>query len=272
MVLRRSSLLAACAAVAASAIAVAGPGEAAPPAQASGITTGLPTGDQHALVRLQLPDRAALDRLVRSGADIAAQPAASPTAVGGAPLVDLVVSGRELSTLRAQGAQVLQVIAREGEGSANFRASKAAAVSRAATGLKPATGATRAPGGGPATSAVANVDTVVFQQAYWWASKGRTFVQVEVATTAVQDPEVEIAVRWGDRRRSHRNLSAAAVLGCRGVPVPRRAAAGRSRAAGAPGRDVQPGRERHHDPPGLAGDHAATWPRRAISRTSSPRT
>lgn len=185
------------AAVAASAVAVAGPGEAAPPAQQSGISAGLPTGDQEALVRLRLPDQAALERLVRSGADVAAQPSASPRASGGTPLVDVVVNGRELEALRSHGASVLQVISREGEGSANFRASQVAAANRAAVGVKHAPGAaTRATTGGTAPAVSAAVDTLHFLQAYWWSSQGRSFVQVEVATTAVQDPDVEIQVTW----------------------------------------------------------------------------
>ncbi|RKT78223.1 zinc carboxypeptidase [Terracoccus luteus] len=144
-------------------------------------------------MRLKLPDRAAFERLVASGADIAATPAASPRSSGDAsPLVDVVVTGTALKTLQSQGARVVQVIARAGDGTANFRASKAAAAARTAAGLAAQKGGSRTTAAADATGA----DTLHFLQSYWWTSKGQTFVQVEVATTAVQDPDVEIQVQW----------------------------------------------------------------------------
>lgn len=190
MVLRRSSLVAVCAALAASGVAVAAPGSASPPTIGAEVSAGLPSGGQQALVRLRMPDQASLDRLVSSGADIAAQPSASPQSGGTTPLVDVVVTGDELTALRAKGARVLQVIARAGDGTANYRASKAAAAAKAAVGL------TKAPASRASGAGQASVDTLHFLQAYWWTSQGTTFVSVEVATTAVQDPDVEIDVTW----------------------------------------------------------------------------
>ncbi|HEY7175852.1 MAG TPA: M14 family zinc carboxypeptidase, partial [Micromonosporaceae bacterium] len=40
------------------------------------------------------------------------------------------------------------------------------------------------------------VDTLHFLQAYWWTSNGQTFVGTQVATTATDDPDVEITVTW----------------------------------------------------------------------------
>ena len=43
---------------------------------------------------------------------------------------------------------------------------------------------------------VANTDTLHFLQAYWWTSGGQTFVGTQVATTATDDPDVQITVTW----------------------------------------------------------------------------
>ncbi len=42
----------------------------------------------------------------------------------------------------------------------------------------------------------AAVDTLQVQQAYWWTTGGQTFLQAQVATTATDDPDVEITVSW----------------------------------------------------------------------------
>ncbi|MDN5789954.1 MAG: hypothetical protein L0H25_03695 [Micrococcales bacterium] len=173
------------------AAALASPASAAPPGPKTVAEAGLPSGDQHALVRLQLPDQAALDRLVASGADIAARPAVSRSSREGAVLVDVVVTGHELSRLRSQGATVLQVIQKQDDGSRRFADSRKAARQALAKGLTTTT--RRSAAGG---TAEVSVDTLHFLQAYWWASGGRTFVQAEVATTAVTDPDVEITVAW----------------------------------------------------------------------------
>ena len=59
-----------------------------------------------ALVRLQLPDTATLDRLAAADADIAAQ-GRTPD---GTLVADLVLTGRELDALVARGARPLQLI------------------------------------------------------------------------------------------------------------------------------------------------------------------
>ncbi|GIJ45309.1 hypothetical protein Val02_21950 [Virgisporangium aliadipatigenens] len=136
----------------------AAPAHAAPPAVAA---------QETALVRVQLPDEAMYDALVAAGADIATRPRADGTRV----VVDLVLTGADLAALTARGARTLQVIQREGDGTARHR------------------GSTRRAG-------VNAADTLVFLQAYWWTQGGRTFLQTQVATTATDDPDVEITVTW----------------------------------------------------------------------------
>ncbi|MEU4692521.1 M14 family zinc carboxypeptidase [Actinoplanes sp. NPDC023714] len=126
-----------------------------------------PAGDisldpgQTALIRFQLADEAAFERLLTSGADIAARPRTTPDAV----LADVVVNDRELAALTRSGAEPVQMIPTAG---------------------RQATSALR----------VASADTLQFLQAYWWTSKGQTFLQTQVATTATDDPDVEITVTW----------------------------------------------------------------------------
>ncbi|GAB2618578.1 hypothetical protein Aab01nite_32370 [Paractinoplanes abujensis] len=113
-----------------------------------------------ALVRFRLPDEAALQRLVHQGADLAARPRTEQ----GAVLVDLVVDQDQLT---GQGAVPVQVIQRSAQA--------------------------------PRTSAhrqAIQADTLQFLQAYWWTTGGRTFLQTQVATTATDDPDVEITVTW----------------------------------------------------------------------------
>lgn len=137
---------------------------AAPAAPAAPTISVAP--DDTALVRLRLPDRAFLDRLVARGADLAGRPRTE----GATVLADLVVTGRELAVLEREGAVATQLIQRSGDARTRYRESL------------------------PATTL--SIDTLVFLQAYWWTSNGRTFVQTEVATTAVTDPDVEITVTW----------------------------------------------------------------------------
>jgi hypothetical protein len=117
--------------------------------------------DELVLVRVQLPDEAMFDELLESGADIATRPRMDD----GQLLVDLVLSGSELAELTARGAQTLQIIQREGD-TRHHRAAPQAA------------------------------DTLTFLSAYWWTSGTQTFLQTQVATTAIADPDVEITVTW----------------------------------------------------------------------------
>ncbi|MEU8820807.1 M14 family zinc carboxypeptidase [Actinoplanes sp. NPDC048796] len=126
-----------------------------------------PAGDQlsageSALIRFRLPDEAMLRRLVAGGEDLAARPRTQ----NGAVLADIVVDGRRLAALTAHGAEPLQVIQRSSSGAAR------------------------------ATRLAAQADTLHFLQAYWWTSNGKTFLQTQVATTATDDPDVEITVTW----------------------------------------------------------------------------
>jgi hypothetical protein len=118
---------------------------------------------QSALVRFRLPDEAMFRDLVAEGADIAARSRTTP----GQVTADLVVTGGELAALKARGAVALQLIQAESRGGSatNRRAAVAA-------------------------------DTLQFLQAYWWTSGGKTFLQTQVATSASDDPDVEITVTW----------------------------------------------------------------------------
>ncbi|WP_114907824.1 cell wall-binding repeat-containing protein [Ornithinimicrobium murale] len=178
------SVLAA-AALVAGPLAVASPGDGAPPGSAADEAEALqlPEGEQ-ALLRLELPDRQALDQLVADGADIASIPAASPEARGDRVLVDLVLSGAELEELQAQGATVLQVIQREGDAARHFEASREAAERAHQSGLS------------SPTADAEPQDTLSFDQAYWWTQGDQTFLQVQVSTSAAADPDVEITVDW----------------------------------------------------------------------------
>jgi hypothetical protein len=118
---------------------------------------------ERALIRFQLPDEAAFDRLLARGADVAAR----PRLTAGSVLADVVVDDRELAALTAEGAKPVQLIQQE----------SSATRSRAAVRTMAA-------------------DTLQFLQAYWWTSNGRTFLQTQVATTATDDPDVEITVTW----------------------------------------------------------------------------
>lgn len=154
---------------------------AAPPGAAPA-EVSLAAGEE-ALVRMRLPDRAMLDELIAGGADIANVPRH-----GDEVLVDLVLSDRQLSELAARGAAPVQLIQRAGEGSARYADSVRAAEAHRAVGR----GATRlAPDG-----ATVATDTLQFLSAFWWTSNGQTFLQTQVATTAVNDPNVEITVAW----------------------------------------------------------------------------
>jgi hypothetical protein len=124
------------------------------------------TSDELSLVRVELPDQAMFDDLLSSGADIAARPRTSD----GRLLVDLVLTGAQLADLNARGARTVQVIEHAGDAAARYRQSQARAAAAA--------------------------DTLHFLSAYWWTSGGQTFLQTQVATTAIADPDVEITVTW----------------------------------------------------------------------------
>ncbi|MEU6202363.1 M14 family zinc carboxypeptidase [Micromonospora musae] len=141
--------------------------------------------EETALVRVQLRDQAQLDQLVARGADLANR----PRSADGRILADMVLTGVQLAELTAQGATPVQLVQRAGDGERHFAESLRAAQARTAAGL-------RAPAAGQRTASAAAVDTLQFLQAYWWTSNGQTFVQTQVATTATDDPDVEITVSW----------------------------------------------------------------------------
>lgn len=183
MIVRRRWTAAATTAILISAVlSHPGPGTAAPAAPATPITL---TTTETALVRVQLRDQAQLDRLVAAGADLANRPRARD----GRILADLVLSGSQLADLTAQGATAVQIVQRAEDGSRHYADSVRAAQARTAAGL-------RAPAAGQRTTTAAAVDTLQVQQAYWWTTGGQTFLQAQVATTATDDPDVEITVSW----------------------------------------------------------------------------
>ncbi|MET8121837.1 M14 family zinc carboxypeptidase [Micromonospora sp. NPDC005189] len=183
MIVRRRWTAAATTAILISAVlSHPGPGTAAPAAPATPITLST---TETAVVRVQLRDQAQLDRLVAAGADLANRPRARD----GRILADLVLSGAQLAELTAQGATAVQIVQRAGDGSRHYAESVRAAQARTAAGL-------RAPAAGQRTTTAAAVDTLQVQQAYWWTTGGQTFLQAQVATTATDDPDVEITVSW----------------------------------------------------------------------------
>jgi hypothetical protein len=136
-----------------------------------------------ALVRLQVPDRAAALSLIGSGTDLPVR--ALP---GGAYQVDLVLTGAKLAALTGHGVRLIRIVERQGEGTTRYAESVRAAQARLTAGPRTAPLAA-----GPT---VAGADTLHFLQGYWWTSKGQTFVGVEVATTATQDPDVVLTGTW----------------------------------------------------------------------------
>ncbi|MFJ6165793.1 M14 family zinc carboxypeptidase [Micromonospora orduensis] len=183
MIVRRRWTAAATTAILISAVlSHPGSGSAAPAAPASPITL---TATETALVRVQLRDQAQLDRLVAAGADLANRPRTRDSRI----LADLVLTGAQLADLTAQGATAVQIVQRAGDGSRHFADSVRAAQTRTRAGL-------RAPAADQRTTTAAAVDTLQVQQAYWWTTSGQTFLQAQVATTATDDPDVEITVNW----------------------------------------------------------------------------
>lgn len=164
---RRWAATAAAAVLTAGLLTSPGASAAAPPqAPAAGLRVALADGES-ALVRFTLPSEAAFQELVAAGADIATRPRTTP----GTVMADIVVTAAQVEALTDRGAVAVQVIQRSSDGA------RRAAESRRAT-------------------RAAAEDTLKFLQAYWWTTEGRTFVQTQVATSASDDPDVEITVTW----------------------------------------------------------------------------
>jgi hypothetical protein len=136
-------------------------------APAAGPAVTLAAG-QTGLVRFRLPSEAMFQQLIATGADVAARPRDTP----GQVMADVVVSGAQLAAMTAQGAVAVQLIQSQTDGARRLQASKRSA------------------------ALAAGVDTLQFLQSYWWTTGGRTFLQTEVATTATDDPDVQITVTW----------------------------------------------------------------------------
>jgi hypothetical protein len=163
----------------------AGSSPVAPPA-AKPMAAQLAAADT-ALVTLQVPSRAAAISLIGSGTDLPVR--AMPD---GSYRVDMVLTGARLATLQSRGVRLVRIIQREGDGTARYQESLQAAKARTAAGL---TSGTRTMAAGGAATAV-STDTLHFLQGYWWTSKGQLFIGSEVATTATEDPDVQITVSW----------------------------------------------------------------------------
>ncbi|MEO7261907.1 MAG: M14 family zinc carboxypeptidase [Jatrophihabitantaceae bacterium] len=140
-----------------------------------------------ALVTLRVSSRAEAEALVASGTDLPVRALA-----GGAYQVDMVLTGARLAALESRGARLVRIIQREGDGTARYRESVQAAKARTQAGLTSAKAALSPTG----VATTVNTDTLHFMQGYWWTSKGQTFVAATVATTATQDPDVQITVTW----------------------------------------------------------------------------
>jgi hypothetical protein len=181
---RLLAVLVAVSAVALGATGTAGSSPASPPA-ARPVAAQLAPADT-ALVTLQVASRAEAQALIGAGTDLPVRALAD-----GAYRVDMVVTGAKLATLVSRGAKLVRIIQREGDGAARYAESVRAAEARRAAGLTSAK-AGLAPGG----AAMAATDTLHFQKGYWWTSKGQRFVAVQVATTATEDPDVQITVTW----------------------------------------------------------------------------
>jgi hypothetical protein len=123
--------------------------------------------DQLALVRFQLPAEEMLHDLIAGGADVAAHGRDAE----GRVIADLVLDGRQLHRLVAQGATPVQLIQTEQDGARHYQQSVRAAERVAA-------------------------DTLQFLSSAWWTTDGQVFFEARVATTAVYDPDVEITVNW----------------------------------------------------------------------------
>jgi hypothetical protein len=136
-------------------------------APAAGPAVALAAG-QTGLVRFRLPSEAMFQQLIATGADVAARPRDTP----GQVMADVVVSGAQLAAMTARGAVAVQLIQSQTDGARRLQASKRSA------------------------ALAAGVDTLQFLQSYWWTTGGRTFLQTEVATTATDDPDVQITVTW----------------------------------------------------------------------------
>ncbi|GAA0802144.1 M14 family zinc carboxypeptidase [Spirilliplanes yamanashiensis] len=161
---RRLATAAAAAVLTAGLIVHPGAVSAAPPPAPGAVS--LAAGET-GLVRFRLPGEAMLAELVAGGADVAARPRTAP----GQVLADIVVTAGELAALRERGAVAVQLIQTSAD------AARHAAESRRG-------------------ARVLAADTLQFLQAYWWTTNGRTFLQTQVATTASDDPDVEITVTW----------------------------------------------------------------------------
>jgi len=159
---------------------------AAQPAAAKPASAQLAATDT-ALVTLQVADRAAAEALIGAGTDLPVRSLPS-----GAYQVDMVLTGARLATLQSRGARLVRIIEREGEGAKRYSDSVQAARARTAAGLTSTRSTLSASG---AVTAV-GTDTLHFLQGYWWTNKGQTFVGAEVATTATDDPDVQITVTW----------------------------------------------------------------------------
>ena len=186
----------------------------------------LAAGDT-ALVSVALPSRADVESLIGSGVEV--EGAALPLP-GGAYQVDAVLTGAQVAALTSNGARLLRIIERQGDGSARYLASVQAAQARTAAGLTTVRAATLANG---AVSTV-NTDTLHFLQNYWWTSQGPDLRRHRGGHHGDRGPERPDHRHLADRRRPDRVLPAAAVQRRQRVPVPLRRLRSRCRPSRCP--------------------------------------
>ena len=144
-----------------------GAGAAAAPARPTAAPVIEVAAGETALVRFRLPDEQMFTDLIAAVADVATRPRTTP----GQVMADVVVNAEQLAALTAKGAVAVQLIQTEADGARRLAESRRSTRALAA-------------------------DTLQFLQAYWWTTNGRTFVQTQVATSASDDPDVEITVTW----------------------------------------------------------------------------
>src|SRR4051812_32728017 len=108
---RRWAATAATAVLTAALLTHPGASAAAPPTAPAAGPVIEPAAGETALIRFRLPDEAAFQALVSSGADVATR----PRTTNGQVMADVVVTSAELAALTRRGAVAVQVIQTEGD-------------------------------------------------------------------------------------------------------------------------------------------------------------
>ncbi|MQA85343.1 MAG: peptidase M14 [Streptosporangiales bacterium] len=151
---------------------------AASPAPAGPAPAQQPTGgpatepEQASLVRLVVPDQAAFERLVASGADLTERVRFRPDGIE----VDAVVTPSQLAELRQLGARSAETVQTPQQ--ARERATESQTTAQEERQLEAAT------------------DEVTVERAAWFRTRDGYFLSVEATTSAGADPEVTLTAAW----------------------------------------------------------------------------